>query len=51
MIITHLKDRKYYEGLHDKITVDIGRREVGRLLRAREKFYSKAKIAEKGLLS
>lgn len=45
-MITHLKDRKYYEDLYDKITVDIGRREAGNLLRAREEFLSKAKITD-----
>lgn len=45
-MITHLKDRKYYEDLYDKITVDIGRREAGSLLRAREEFYNKAKISD-----
>ncbi|HEX3568412.1 MAG TPA: hypothetical protein VHT70_01915 [Candidatus Saccharimonadales bacterium] len=46
-MITHLKDRKHYEDLYDKITVDIGRREAGSLLRAREEFLKKAKITDK----
>lgn len=45
-MITHLKDLKYYEDLYDKITVDIGRREAGSLLRAREEFLRKAKITD-----
>jgi len=45
-VITHLKDRKYYEDLYDKITVDIGRREAGSLLRARDEFYTKAKLTD-----
>ena len=45
-MITHLKDRKHYEDLYDKITVDIGRCEAGSLLRAREEFLSKAKITD-----
>jgi predicted RNA-binding Zn-ribbon protein involved in translation (DUF1610 family) len=34
-MITHLKDRKYYEDLYDKITVDIGREEGQKLLAVR----------------
>lgn len=45
-MITHLKDRNYYEDLYDKITVNIGCRETGSLLRAREEFLAKAKITD-----
>jgi predicted RNA-binding Zn-ribbon protein involved in translation (DUF1610 family) len=50
-MITHLKDRTHYEDLYDKITVDIGRREAGSLLRAREEFLGKAKITDQDELS
>lgn len=50
-MITHLKDRTHYEDLYDKITVDIGRREAGSLLRAREEFLDKAKITDQDELS
>ena len=45
-MITYLKDHKYYEDLYDKMTVDIGRREAGSLLRARDEFYQKVKITD-----
>ena len=34
-MITHLKDRQYYDDLYDKITVDIGREEGQKLLTVR----------------
>ena len=40
----YLKDRKHYEDLYDRHTVEEGRREVGKLARAREEFYQKAKV-------
>lgn len=45
-MIAHLKDYKYYEDLYDKITVEVGRREGGALVKARDQFYEKTNIAE-----
>lgn len=45
-MITHLKDYKYYDDLYDKITVEVGRREGGVLMKARDQFYEKANTAE-----
>jgi hypothetical protein len=46
-VITHLKDRKYYEDLYDKITVKEALIEADAFLRAREQFYEKAQITDK----
>ncbi|MCA9329108.1 hypothetical protein KDA11_00525, partial [Candidatus Saccharibacteria bacterium] len=43
---THLKEREYYEDLYDKQTVEIGRRETGSFLRAREGFYREVKVKD-----
>ncbi|MGD8373947.1 MAG: hypothetical protein PVI21_03765 [Candidatus Woesebacteria bacterium] len=46
-MIIHLKGRKHYEDLYDKITVDIGRREAGCLLQSRDQLYKKIKTDNK----
>jgi len=43
----HLKDRQYYEDRYDAVTVEVGRREAGTLLRARAEFYKNAKLKDK----
>ncbi|TXG77775.1 hypothetical protein E6P97_01010 [Patescibacteria group bacterium] len=43
---THLKTREYYEDLYDRQTVEIGRREAGSFLRAREEFYLKVQVKD-----
>ena len=40
---SHLRKRQYYEDLYDRHTVEEGRREAGKLARAREEFYHKVR--------
>ncbi len=40
----YLKDRKHYEDLYDRQTVEEARRESNKLALAREEFYQKAKV-------
>jgi DNA-directed RNA polymerase subunit M/transcription elongation factor TFIIS len=43
---TYLKERRHYEDRYDAITVGVGRREAGSLLRARAEFYKNAKLED-----